>query len=424
VSFSRQDGEQTLGRVSVTTPPGLLGVLKNVEQCPEAQANAGTCSTALQIGTGTIVVGPGSWPLTIGGGKVYLTGPYEGKPFGLSVVTPAEAGPFNLDENGGPVVVRAGIEVDLHTVQVSVVSDQLPSMLEGVPLRVKRVNVTIDRAGFAFNPTDCSAMAVTGTITSTEGATASVSSPFQVANCGILPFKPLFSVSTQGKASKAGGASLHVKLGPLHEGPQVSGPSGSSGSNGSGSGGVTEANIARVKVDLPKILPSRLSTLQKACTSATFDANPANCPAASIVGSAVAYTPLLAKPVSGPAYFVSHGNEAFPQLIVVLQGEGITVDLVGDTFIDKKTGITSSTFAHVPDVPVTTFELTLPEGKYSALAANGDLCKNSKKLKMPTEFVAQNGAKIQETTQISVTGCPKAKKAKHKAKKHKKTGKS
>jgi len=109
---------------------------------------------------------------------------------------------------------------------------------------------------------------------------------------------------------------------------------------------------------------------------------------------------------------------------VVLQGEGITVDLVGDTFIDKKTGITSSTFAHVPDVPVTTFELTLPEGKYSALAANGDLCKNSKKLKMPTEFVAQNGAKIQETTQISVTGCPKAKKAKHKAKKHKKTGKS
>jgi len=109
---------------------------------------------------------------------------------------------------------------------------------------------------------------------------------------------------------------------------------------------------------------------------------------------------------------------------VVLQGEGITVDLVGDTFIDKKTGITSSTFAHVPDVPVTTFELTLPEGKYSALAANGDLCKNSKKLKMPTEFVAQNGAKIQETNQISVTGCPKAKKAKHKAKKHKKTGKS
>jgi hypothetical protein len=171
-----------------------------------------------------------------------------------------------------------------------------------------------------------------------------------------------------------------------------------------------DANIARVKVDLPKQLPSRLTTLQKACPAATFNTNPAGCPAASVVGIAKASTPLLSVGLSGPVYFVSHGGEAFPSLIVVLQGEGVRVDLTGTTFISKA-GITSSTFKSVPDVPVNTFELYLPEGKYSALAANGNLCKTASVLKMPSEFVAQNGAVIKQTTKIAVTGC-KASKAK------------
>ena len=168
----------------------------------------------------------------------------------------------------------------------------------------------------------------------------------------------------------------------------------------------TEANIARVKVDLPKQLPSRLTTLQKACTAAQFNSNPAGCPKESVIGHAKAVTPILPVPLEGPAYFVSHGGEAFPSLIMVLQGDGVTLDLVGTTFISKA-GITSSTFKTVPDAPVGSFELTLPEGKYSALAANGNLCKS--KLAMPTEFLAQNGAKINSSTQISVTGCGKHK---------------
>jgi hypothetical protein len=118
----------------------------------------------------------------------------------------------------------------------------------------------------------------------------------------------------------------------------------------------------------------------------------------------------------GPAYFVSHGGEAFPSLIVVLQGYGITVDLVGSTFISKQ-GITSSTFKTVPDVPVGTFELTLPEGPFSALAANVNLCRS--KLVMPTEFVAQNGAVLDQTTKIAVSGCPKTKQAIHRKRKAK-----
>jgi hypothetical protein len=153
-----------------------------------------------------------------------------------------------------------------------------------------------------------------------------------------------------------------------------------------------------------------LTTLQKACTSAQFDSNPAGCPSASVVASAKAITPILPVPLEGPAYFVSHGNEAFPQLILVLQGYGITIDLVGDTFISKS-GITSSTFAHVPDAPVSSFELTLPEGKFSALAANANLCSVKGGLKMPTQFTAQNGATLNQETHIEVTGCPKAKTA-------------
>jgi hypothetical protein len=160
------------------------------------------------------------------------------------------------------------------------------------------------------------------------------------------------------------------------------------------------------------------TTLQKACTAATFEVNPAACPSASIVGHATASTPVLPVRLEGPAYFVSHGGEAFPSLIIVLQGYGTTVDLVGTTFINKA-GITSSTFKTVPDVPVGTFELTLPQGKYSALAANGNLC--SSKLKMPTSFVGQNGAEIHQSTPINVTGCArhKAKKATHKRRKKK-----
>ncbi len=177
-----------------------------------------------------------------------------------------------------------------------------------------------------------------------------------------------------------------------------------------------QANIAKVKVDLPKQLPARLTTLQRACPAVTFEADPAACPSGSTVGIARATTPLLPVMLGGPAYFVSYGGAKFPELIVVLQGDDVRVDLHGETFINK-TGITSSTFNAIPDVPVGTFELYLPEGPDSALAANGNLCTST--LAMPTAFVAQNGTEIHESTKIAVTGCPKAKAAQKKKTKQK-----
>jgi hypothetical protein len=126
-----------------------------------------------------------------------------------------------------------------------------------------------------------------------------------------------------------------------------------------------------------------------------------------VVGTATAVTPVLKSPLTGPAYLVSHAGAAFPDLVIVLQGEGITLDLAGNT--DIKKGVTISTFNSLPDAPISTFDLVLPEGPHSALAAHGNLCRS--KLGMPTAITGQNGAVIKRTTRIAVAGCPKHKKA-------------
>jgi hypothetical protein len=377
-TFTRSDADQSMQKVSVTLPLGVSGSLTGLPLCPEAQANAGTCSAASEIGSVTAGAGAGPTPFYVTGGKVFMTASYKGAPFGLSVVVPAKAGPFDL----GTVVVRSKVEVDPHTAQLTVTTDPLPQIVGGVPVNLRLVNVTVNRPNFTFNRTNCDPTSVTGSVTGGQGAVAQVSDHFQVTNCGALGFKPKFSVSTSAKTSRANGASLDAKLSY----PKTTG----------------QANIARVKVSLPKQLPSRLTTLQKACPAATFDANPAACPAPSRIGAATATTPILPVPLSGPVYFVSHGGEAFPDLVIVLQGYGVTVDLVGTTFISKA-GITSTTFKSVPDVPVGTFDLKLPQGPFSALAANGNLCNSS--LKMPTAFIAQDGAEIHQSTPIGVAGC-------------------
>jgi hypothetical protein len=295
--------------------------------------------------------------------------------------------------------------VDPLTTQLTITTDALPTIIDGIPADLRAINAVIDKPGFMFNPTGCEPGAFAGTATGTEGSTAPISSHFQMGSCRSLTFKPDFKVSTSGKTSRKDGASLDAKI--LY-------PTGALGANQASS----QSNVKSVKVDLPKQLPSRLTTLQKACPSATFEANPASCSAGSKVGTATAMTPVLPVTLTGPAYFVSYGGAKFPELVVVLQGYGVTVFLHGETFISKA-GITSSTFRQVPDVPITSFELKLPEGSNSALAANGNLCKTA--LKMPTAFTGQNGAVIHQSTPISVTGCAKHKATKKKKKSRKKT---
>ena len=410
LTMNRADGEQNMQSVEAHLPPGLSGILSNVELCPEPQANLGECGPNSLIGETTVSVGVGGDPYTVKGGKFYLTGPYNGTgactvgqagcaPFGITFAVPAKAGPFDLahTKSFSPacdcILVRGKIEVNPLTAALTVTSnppgttDAIPTSIEGIPLEIQHINATTTRGNFQFNPTNFSKMEVSGTIHSSEGGTDTIGVPFQVTNCQALKFTPKFSVSTSGKTSKARGASLTTK---------VEEPAGAL---------TTQANLTKVKVELPKQLPSRLTTLQKACTDKQFEANPAGCPSESKIGYAVVHTPLVPVPLEGPAIFVSHGGEAFPSLTMVLQGYGVTIDLVGTTFISKS-GVTSTTFKTVPDQPFSSFQLTLPEGKYSALAANGNLC--TQKLTMPTEFIAQNGAEIHESTAISTTGCSSA----------------
>ena len=194
LTVSRNDGEQRFSTISAQLPPGLLGVLKSVPLCGEPQASQGTCGQESLVGHTTVGAGAGAEPFFLGG-QVFLTGPYKGAPFGLSIVVPAIAGPFNL----GTVVVRASIAIDPHTAQLTVTSDPLPTILEGIPLDLRTVNVTVDRPGFIFNPTDCEPLSVVGSATSTQGATFGGPVPFQATNCAALGFAPKFTASSFGE---------------------------------------------------------------------------------------------------------------------------------------------------------------------------------------------------------------------------------
>ena len=380
----RRDGDQALSTVSMHLPPGNAALLSRVKLCSEAQANADACPPESLIGDATAIAGLGTEPYTETGGKVFITGPYGGAPFGLEIVSPAVAGPFNL----GTVTVRSRLFVNPNDASITIVSDPLPTQLRGIPLQLKRVIVNVDHPNFEFNPTNCTQMRIEGTIGGDQGANAPVSSPFEVGNCAGLPFKPKLIASTKGQASKANGANFDVKV---------------------ESNGLGQANIAKVRLQLPKALPARLTTLQKACTEGAFDKNPASCPEGSVIGQATIHTPVLSSPLTGPAYLVSHGGAAFPDVEFVLQGEGITLVLDGKTQI--KNQITYSKFESAPDAPFTVFETVLPAGPHSALTANlpekahFNLCSSS--LSMPTEIVAQNGAVIKQTTKIALQGCHK-----------------
>ena len=428
--LSRNDTDGEFASLSsLTLPAGMLANVASVgARCTIAQADAAACPASTRIGSVTVGAGAGPSPFYLGG-DVYLTDSYKGAPFGVAVIVHAVAGPFDL----GWVVVKGAIQIH-DDGSATVLTDPFPTILQGIPLQIRDVRVSLDRPGFTFNPTSCNPLQVGGLLAATQGQSVALDSRFQVGGCAALSFKPVFTVSTAGKTSKASGASLHVHL-ATHEGPTSPSAPG-------------ESNIAKVDVQLPVVLPARLPTLQKACTDTQFAKDPAGCPEGSFVGTAVAHTPILASPLSGPAILVSHGGQAFPDLVLILQGEGVQIDLTGHTQIKK--GITYSRFETVPDAPVSSFDLTLPAGPHGVLTTDvpgRNLCTNTKTvtvtkrvtrrvhghsrkvtvkarkvvaapLLMPTTITAQNGMVLTQTTKIAVTGC-----VKHKAPKAKRAGK-
>jgi hypothetical protein len=366
------------------------------------------------VGSSLVAAGSGWQPLYLKG-SVYLTSGYEGAPFGLSIVTSAVAGPLNL----GRVVIRARIDTDPQTAALEITTSPLPQILLGVPLRIQRVSLLIDRPHFIVNPTNCDEQQITATITGVQGASSEVSDPFGLGDCANLPFQPKLQASTGGHTSFTNGASLYMKL-TFPKAEQSS-----------------QANLARIKIALPKQLPSRLTTLQDACPRGTFAANPALCPDGSIVGLATAHTPILPGQLTGPVYFVTHGPEAVPSPVVILQGDGVRLDLQGATAISRS-GMATVTFGSIPDLPIDDLQLYLSAGPHSLLSTDTNLCAFTKtvtvkrrvthrvhgrivhhtievhertlpSLPMATEFAAHNGATLHQTTRIAVTGCAASK---------------
>jgi hypothetical protein len=382
-TVARPEGQRYIQQLSASLPLGVSARLGSATPCAEAQANAGTCSQASLIGAAHLTAGSGTpYPFT---GNVYLTEKYDGAPYGLSIVVPTAAGPFDF----GNAVTRAKLEINPLTARVTVAvvsttvqgqtSSGLPTAVGGIPLRIRELSVTVNRPGFMLNPTNCSTQQLTTQLVSTAPESpATLAAPFAVRFCAALAFTPSLSASTSSATSRAAGAGLKIK---------ISQPPG-------------QANIASVTTTLPQQLPSRSSTLVGACPRATFAANPLLCPAVSRVGSATAVTPTLPHKLTGPVYIVAHSG-AFPDLEAVLSRGAVRLILDGHTAI--KHGITTATFAKEPDVPLSSFTLTLPRGPHSLLSANGSLC--AKPLRLPTRIVGQNGKVIKHTTAIKVTGC-------------------
>jgi hypothetical protein len=336
--------------------------------------------------------GAGTSPFYVNTGKVYLAGPYKGAPLSLAIVTPALAGPFDL----GNVVVRAALQVNPITAQISAVSDPLPTILDGIPLDLRSVEVNISRQGFTLNPTSCEPMQITTSVTGTGAATASPSARFQVGNCAALGFSPKLALSLKGGTTRAKDPALKAVLTP---------PSG-------------QANIGKVQVILPKSVFIDNRHISNPCTRVQFDAGAGNgvqCPAKSILGKATAWSPLLAQPLTGNVYFRSNGGERkLPDLVASLDGQ-IHVNLVG--FIDsvKQKGTEGSrvrnTFASVPDAPVSRFVLELQGGKKGLLQNSTNLCKTTNKATVKMD--GQNG-KVNDFETVVKPSCGKSKKPKKK----------
>lgn len=374
LNLSREDAQQQLSTVQTELPAGLVGLIPSVTRCAEPAAAGGDCPASSQIGTATATAGSGGEPYGFSG-PVYLTGPIGSAPYGLSIPIEAAAGPFDL----GRVTTQVALTVEPHSGRV-IATATLPAIQGGVPLRLRSISVQIAKPSFLFNPTYCGGLASESTLGSAAGAEDHATSPFQVSDCSSLPFQPVFTASSPTAPSRADGASLTVGYTqPAHQ-----------------------ADIRSVVAQLPKQLPSRLTTLHKACAEATYAANPYSCSKESEVGTVTVKTPVLPEPLQGPAYLVSHGGAAFPNLDLLLEGDhGVRVILESTT--DIKDGITTSTFPSIPDVPVSGFELSLPTGPHSALGSYESLC--AKPLYMPITATAQNGDRFKQNVRLSIGSC-------------------
>lgn len=391
IRLSRSDEDQELFGVEGTAPPGLLGSLKGVGRCSDAQIAAAanpersgteeidnpSCPADSLVGTVDAGSGTGQ-VLTYVEGKVYLAGPYKGAPISGVAVVPAVAGPFDL----GNVVTRAPAYIDPQTAELTVKTDPLPQIFKGVPVRVRDIQVHLDRPNFTLNPTNCEPFSLAGTMFSTQGKAKAGGSPFQAADCASLGFRPRLTTRLFGGTTRGS----HPKF------------------KGTYRGRPGDANVSSVVVALPRSEFLDQANIRTVCTRVQFAADA--CPAASIYGHAEARTPLLEETLKGPVYLRSSDNK-LPDLVAELHGI-VDVEVAGRIDSVRGGGIRAS-FESVPDVPVEFFTIAMQGGKKGLLVNSRNICARSYRLK--ADFVAQNDKEVTIRPQLKAN-CGAKRKAK------------
>jgi hypothetical protein len=401
----RGDGTQQISSFTTKLPPGLTGKLAGVAQCSDAalaaaagktgQAEQASPSCPASSHVGSVVAGAGAGPSPFyAHGDAYLAGPYKGAPLSMAVITPAVAGPYDL----GTIVVRAALRVNGATGQITAESDPIPSILEGIPLDVRSIDLQLDRPNFSLTGTSCDPSAFEGSALSTLGQIAPLTARYQLGECQGLSFKPKLGIRLFGGTKRGGHPAL--------KGTVTMPPGG--------------ANIAQASVALPHSEFLDQSHIGTVCTRVQFaegDGNGSNCPAASIYGTATATSPLVDYTLSGNAYLRSSTNK-LPDLVVALHGppsQPIAVDAVGR--IDSVNGGIRTTFEGVPDLPVSSFVLSMQGGKKGLLQNSTNICKATNKA---TALIAgQNGKGVELRPELKNSKCAKAKKKKSKKAKSK-----
>jgi hypothetical protein len=384
--LTRNDGEQEITRFDAVLPPGVVGKIAGLGRCSEAQIAAAaaksgrselaapSCPASSRIGAIQAGAGVGPFPTYVDG-SLYLAGPHAGAPLSVVAITPAVAGPFDL----GTVVIRETLDLNPTTAEVEVggagPEGVIPRILKGVPLQLRDLRIAIDRPNFTLNATSCEPKTLKATLFGSPG-TAALSSHYQAADCGALGFKPKLNLKLLGATKRGQFPAVRSTLIPR----------------------AGDANAAKAVVTLPRSQQIENAHLNNPCTRVQFNANA--CPAKSILGKAKAFSPLLDAPLEGNVYFRSNGGEReLPDIVADLKGQ-FRIILVG--FIDTKKGRIRTTFANIPDAPVSRFQLNLAGGKRGLLVNNRNICLGKQRAKLA--LTGQN-AKRHVTQPVLKTSC-------------------
>ncbi len=371
-SLTRRDGEQLMKKFSATFPAGLNANLTTIERCAVQAAASGICGTESRIGSALAEVGSGPFTALVRG-QVYLTAPYRGAPFGLSIVFDATVGPFHL----GSLNVRGVVRLDPQTGQLVLATDPLPTIFEGFALRFRAIDLDLDRPGFLRNPTSCVAKQIASSVTAIDGRATTVTNPFHVGGCAALKFHPRFRLALKGRGAPT----------PSNSDLSISVRSRSG-----------DANIRQFEVKFPPLLAFHGRNVRAIC--AREDALEDLCPAASRTGTAIAYTPLLEEPLRGPVYLVQPKSDGFPDFWSSVEGMGVKMQLIAES--SSRDGRLVTELTNLPDVPLSTFTMTLNGGNGGLFSVKGDPCGRNapRRSRTPVTVQAQNGAYREMRTQL------------------------